>query len=74
MSVNFGEWDIVCYSEKKGNNLKEWICILSGFHCAQPLHDRLGIGPSARVSFYIYNTEEEIEIMTELLSKLAQFI
>ncbi|MBD3398307.1 SufS family cysteine desulfurase [Candidatus Micrarchaeota archaeon] len=37
--------------------------IRSGFHCAQPLHDALGISPSARISFYIYNTKEEIALL-----------
>ena len=37
--------------------------IRSGFHCAQPLHDSLGIKPSARISFYIYNTKNEIDAL-----------
>ncbi|NIQ05009.1 MAG: aminotransferase class V-fold PLP-dependent enzyme, partial [Candidatus Korarchaeota archaeon] len=31
------------------------IMIRSGFHCAQPFHERLGLKSSARASFYIYN-------------------
>jgi cysteine desulfurase/selenocysteine lyase len=50
------------------------IMIRSGFHCAQPLHDRLKIPPSARASFYLYNTEEEIEIMVDLLKKIVGFL
>jgi cysteine desulfurase/selenocysteine lyase len=50
------------------------IMIRSGFHCAQPLHDRLQIPPSARASFYLYNTEEEIEIMVDLLKKVVNFL
>ena len=72
--ITFNVKGMGCHAVAKVLNLRENIMIRSGFHCAQPLHDRLGIGPSARVSFYIYNCEEEIEIMTELLSKLAQFI
>lgn len=37
------------------------ICIRSGHHCAMPLHERLGIQASARVSFYLYNDEEDID-------------
>jgi cysteine desulfurase/selenocysteine lyase len=72
--ITFNVNGIGCHAVAKVLNLRENIMIRSGFHCAQPLHDRLGIGPSARISFYIYNSEEEVEIMTELLRKLAQFI
>lgn len=40
---------------------EEEICLRSGHHCAMPLHFRLGIAASARVSFYLYNTQKEIE-------------
>src|SRR5512139_3744405 len=72
--ITFNVKDVGCHAVAKVLSLRENIMIRSGFHCAQPLHDRLGIGPSARVSFYIYNTPEEIEIMTDLLGKLARFI
>ncbi len=38
------------------------ICIRAGHHCAMPLHTRLDLVASARVSFYIYNTEHDIKI------------
>jgi len=44
---------------------EENICIRSGHHCAMPLHRRLGIPASARASFYIYNTKEEIDKLVE---------
>jgi len=53
---------------------RENIMIRSGFHCAQPLHDRLRIPPSARASFYLYNTQDEIEIMMDLLKKVVNFL
>ncbi|MDO8486766.1 MAG: cysteine desulfurase [Candidatus Curtissbacteria bacterium] len=39
----------------------EGIAIRSGHHCAQPLMNFLGIESAARVSFYIYNTKEEVD-------------
>ncbi|MFX0201504.1 MAG: aminotransferase class V-fold PLP-dependent enzyme [Candidatus Hodarchaeota archaeon] len=72
--ITFNVKGMGCHAVAKVLNLRENIMIRSGFHCAQPLHDRLRIGPSARVSFYVYNTEEEIQVLVELLSKLAQFI
>jgi cysteine desulfurase/selenocysteine lyase len=48
------------------------IMIRSGFHCAQPLHQLLKIKSSARASFYIYNTFEEIDRFVEVLQLLGE--
>jgi cysteine desulfurase/selenocysteine lyase len=45
------------------------ICIRSGHHCAMPLHTRLGISASARASFYIYNSENDIDQLVEGIKK-----
>jgi cysteine desulfurase/selenocysteine lyase len=37
------------------------IAVRAGHHCAMPLHKRLGIQASARISFYFYNTLEEVD-------------
>jgi cysteine desulfurase/selenocysteine lyase len=37
------------------------VAIRAGDHCTQPLHDVLGTAASARASFYIYNTKDEID-------------
>ena len=39
----------------------EGIAVRSGHHCAQPLMARLGMEFAVRASFYIYNTEEEVD-------------
>jgi cysteine desulfurase/selenocysteine lyase len=49
------------------------IMIRSGFHCAQPLHEMFKLSSSARASFYIYNTREEIDSFTEVLKETEQF-
>ncbi len=50
---------------------KHGIAIRTGCHCAQPLHnDFLGVRGTARASFYIYNTKEEIERFIKVLSSL----
>jgi len=72
--ITFNVKGMGCHAVAKVLNLRENVMIRSGFHCAQPLHDRLGIGPSARASFYIYNTVEEIAIMMELLGTMAKYI
>jgi cysteine desulfurase/selenocysteine lyase len=72
--ITFNVKGMGCHAVAKVLNLRENVMIRSGFHCAQPLHDRLGIGPSARASFYVYNTVEEVELMTGLLGTLAKYI
>ena len=49
------------------------IMIRSGFHCAQPLHEKFKLKSSARASFYIYNTREEIDRFIEVLKEIEQF-
>ena len=43
------------------------VAIRAGDHCTQPLHDKLGAAASARASFYIYNTREEIDRLMDAL-------
>jgi len=49
------------------------IMIRSGFHCAQPLHEKFKLKSSARASFYIYNTREEIDRLVDVLKEIEQF-
>jgi cysteine desulfurase/selenocysteine lyase len=37
------------------------IAVRAGHHCAQPLHDKFGIASTARASFYLYNSMEEVD-------------
>jgi cysteine desulfurase/selenocysteine lyase len=49
------------------------IMVRSGFHCAQPLHEIFKLNSSARASFYVYNTLEEIDRFAEVLKEIEQF-
>lgn len=49
------------------------IMVRSGFHCAQPLHKTMKLQSSARASFYVYNTREEIDRFVEVLKEASQF-
>jgi cysteine desulfurase/selenocysteine lyase len=40
---------------------KDGIAIRAGHHCAMPLHQRLGLTASARASFYVHSTFEEVD-------------
>jgi cysteine desulfurase/selenocysteine lyase len=48
------------------------IAIRAGHHCAQPLHERYGIPASARASFYLYNTKEEVDLLVKGLHKVVE--
>ena len=48
---------------------QEGICIRAGHHCAQPLMRVLGVPATARASFYVYNTPDEIDALIEALDK-----
>ncbi len=47
------------------------IAIRAGAHCAQPLHDILGIGATARVSFGIYTTRADIDRLINALQTVT---
>lgn len=51
----------------------EGIAIRAGHHCAQPLMRRLGVVATARASFYLYNCEEEIDLLVGALKKAKRF-
>ena len=46
------------------------ICIRTWWHCAYPLHKSLNVWWSARVSTYLYNTQEDIEKFFEVLDEI----
>jgi cysteine desulfurase / selenocysteine lyase len=51
----------------------EGIAIRAGHHCAQPLMKWLECTATARASFYLYNTKEEIDILISALRKTKEF-
>ncbi len=52
---------------------EEGIAIRSGHHCTQPLMRRLGIVATARASFYLYNTEEEVDALVGAIGRAREF-
>lgn len=46
---------------------KYHICVRAGNHCAKILKDELGIKNTCRISFYFYNTKDEIDRLVEVL-------
>lgn len=45
------------------------ICVRAGNHCAKLLKDELGIKNTCRISFYLYNTKDEIDKLIEVLKE-----
>ncbi|WP_136592301.1 bifunctional cysteine desulfurase/selenocysteine lyase SufS [Salinigranum halophilum] len=48
------------------------VAIRAGDHCTQPLHDKLGAAASARASFYVYNTREEVDALVDAVDEARQ--
>jgi cysteine desulfurase/selenocysteine lyase len=51
---------------------EDGIAIRAGHHCAMPLHDKLNIPASARASFYLYNTLDEVDRLANSLYKVKK--
>jgi cysteine desulfurase / selenocysteine lyase len=51
----------------------EGIAVRAGHHCAQPLMKWLDVSATARASFYLYNTEEEIDAFVKALIKTKEY-
>ena len=50
----------------------EGVCVRAGHHCTMPLMRRMGWPATARASFYLYNTEDDIEALFDALEKAAR--
>jgi len=46
---------------------EEGIAIRAGHHCTMPLHKKLGVAATARASFGIYTTKEELDVFFNAL-------
>ncbi|MBI2516012.1 MAG: cysteine desulfurase [Opitutae bacterium] len=59
--------DVVTLADQEG------IALRGGHHCNQPLMRKLGLNSTSRASFYLYNTEDEIERLIAALKKIQKF-
>ena len=70
VSFNFGDLhphDIGTVLDHHG------VAIRAGHHCTQPLMRTLGVSGTARASFYVYNTPEEVDVLVEALEATRDF-
>ena len=59
--------DVVTLADREG------VALRGGHHCNQPLMRKLGLPSTARASFYLYNTEADIDRLIEALLKIRKF-
>jgi cysteine desulfurase / selenocysteine lyase len=50
----------------------EGVCIRAGHHCTMPLMEKMGWPATARASFYIYNSERDVDALAEGIEKAAR--
>lgn len=48
---------------------REGVCIRAGHHCAQPLMREMGVPATARASFHVYNSREDVDRLVDALRK-----
>jgi len=48
------------------------IAVRAGHHCAQPLHDKFGVTSTARASFYIYNSMDDVDKLVAGIYKVKE--
>ena len=59
--------DVVTFADEDG------IALRGGHHCNQPLMRRLGLTSTVRASFYVYNSEEEIDALVASMRRTIKF-
>lgn len=75
------EGAIICFSVKEQDahgvarmlSNRFGIMVRSGFHCAQPLHKHLGLKETVRISFHLYNTMEEVDLVMKGMDLVCRF-
>ena len=48
------------------------VAIRAGHHCAMPLHEKFGITATARASFYLYNSMDEVDTLVKSIYKVQK--
>ncbi|MBV9440885.1 MAG: cysteine desulfurase [Candidatus Eremiobacteraeota bacterium] len=68
ISFNFGDihaHDLASILDTEG------VCVRAGHHCTMPLMEKMGWTATARASFYVYNTEDDVDALVRALEKAA---
>lgn len=59
--------DVITVADQQG------VALRGGHHCNMPLMKKLGLPSTARASFYLYNTEEDVAAFAASLRKVVKF-
>ena len=65
--ANVHAHDVVTFADEDG------VALRGGHHCNQPLMRKLGLTSTTRASFYLYNTEKEIDRLVASLQRIQRF-
>ena len=49
------------------------VCVRAGHHCAKPLMRQLGVPATTRASTYVYNDEDDVDVLVESLARAQRF-
>ena len=49
---------------------RDGVAVRAGHHCAMPLHTKLNVVATARASFYLYNTQDEVDLLVEGIGRV----
>ena len=49
------------------------IAVRTGHHCTMPVMEKFGVPATARASFYIYNTKDEIDCLVDTLENALRY-
>lgn len=66
-SSNIHPHDLGTYLDRQG------IAVRTGHHCTMPVMERFGVPATARASFYIYNTKDEIDQLINTLEDALRY-
>jgi len=58
--------DLVSLADARG------VALRGGHHCNQPLMGKLGVETTARMSFYVYNTREDVSRAVEIIDDISR--
>ncbi len=73
-SVSFNVQGLEAHGVARMLSNRANIMVRSGFQCAQPLHESMGMLPTVRASFYVYNQKQEIDALAEALESIVSFL
>ena len=59
--------DLGTYLDRQG------IAVRTGHHCTMPVMEKFGVPATARASFYIYNTKDEIDCLVDTLENALRY-